>query len=97
MTDELIYKKEMYSDEIVFDLASRFFSFRMKKNLSLMQVSKMTGIEMQKIDKLEIYATDIDFTILARLLDFYGENLESYEQCFPNLSKECYQKYFKKN
>lgn len=84
----------MFGDNIALDLASRLFSFRVNKKISLENVSKQTQIAVAEIDALEIYAADIDFNIVAILLDFYGKKLEGYERCFPGLPQDYYQEYF---
>ena len=85
--------------ELPFDgayyLAEELYSARRQKKLSLEEVSRATGIPPVRIDAQEVMSADIDFRIIARLLDFYRIIVCLRKGFFPGLPQNYQKKYFR--
>lgn len=89
-----IYKKDLLNEDITYDIAEILLRQRQISGKSLEEVSRYTKIDLLELDSLECGHGDIDFTSLARLLDYYNIKLKTGRSCFPGLTNEDYDKYF---
>ena len=71
MDDRYIFHWKELPFDGAYYLAEELYSARRQKKLSLEEVSRATGIPPVRIDAQEVMSADIDFHIIARLLDFY--------------------------
>lgn len=94
MTKPLTYKKEFLFQDAAWEVAYSLFQMRTKKDISLKQLSSEVDIPINEIDALESNYGDINFHQVAILLDFYNGKISGYADCFPNLPKGYYDKYF---
>ena len=80
-------------EDICFLVSYFFYDTRKKKEYSLAEVSKKTGISIEDIDKLETMRGVYDFCIISRLIDFYQTKMPVDISCFPklpkNIAKKC--------
>ena len=88
MDDRYIFHWKELPFDGAYYLAEELYSARRQKKLSLEEVSRATGIPPVRIDAQEVMSADIDFRIIARLLDFYRIKLGLSKGFFPGLRSE---------
>lgn len=94
MDDRYIFHWKELPFDGAYYLAEELYSARRQKKLSLEEVSRATGIPPVRIDAQEVMSADIDFHIIARLLDFYRIKLGLSKGFFPGLPQNYQKKYF---
>lgn len=94
MRSDYFYKAGSLHPDVSLEIAGRLFRLRCDKNVSLQYVVRQCKIPLKKIDELECGIGSLDFADVAKLLDFYGAQLEMDISCFPDLPAERYGKYF---
>lgn len=87
MDDRYIFHWKELPFDGAYYLAEELYSARRQKKLSLEEVSRATGIPPVRIDAQEVMSADIDFHIIARLLDFYRIKLGLSKGFFPACRK----------
>lgn len=87
------YKKEDLPKDIYEEFCLEMFRFRCDRKLTLDEVMVYTLVPVLEIDRLECAMADIDFRVIAKLLDLYQTRLGDYLSIFPGLKPE-YHKYF---
>lgn len=95
MDDRYIFHWKELPFDGAYYLAEELYSARRQKKLSLEEVSRATGIPPVRIDAQEVMSADIDFHIIARLLDFYRIKLGLSKGFFPGLPQNYQKKYFR--
>lgn len=94
MDDRYIFHWKELPFDGAYYLAEELYSARRQKKLSLEEVSRATGIPPVRIDAQEVMSADIDFHIIARLLDFYRIKLGLSKGFFPGLPQNYQKKIF---
>lgn len=87
------YKKEDLPEDIYKEFCFEMFRFRCDRKLTLDEVMLYTGVPVLELDRLECAVSDINFRIIAKLLDLYQKRLSDYLSIFSDLKPE-YHKYF---
>lgn len=93
MDDRYIFHWKELPFDGAYYLAEELYSARRQKKLSLEEVSRATGIPPVRIDAQEVMSADIDFHIIARLLDFYRIKLglsKGFSRLAAKLSKKIF-------
>lgn len=87
MDDRYIFHWKELPFDGAYYLAEELYSARRQKKLSLEEVSRATSIPPVRIDAQEVMSADIDFHIIAQLLDFYRIKLGLSKGFFPACRK----------
>lgn len=82
--------------EVREELANTLYQSRSQLGMTLSEVSKQTGLDIDDIDNIEcLLKSYFDFNMVITLLDFYDLRLNLLPDDIPGLSEEVYQKYFR--
>jgi len=94
MTEKYIYRQGEISNDNIFFIAEKLYKSRLKKQLSLKEVSRLTEIPLPQIDALECMLSEINFLTIAKLLDVYQTTLNFGPYFCMDLPEAYRNKYF---